>query len=472
MGAGVKANGKWTVLGLVQLGILLCSIEVSIVFFALPIIASELKLSIASVQWVSVAFMITTGATLSLAGKLSDLLGRKTAYLIGFALFAAAAVIGGFATTLKMLVIMRIITALGNSFILSSANAITISVFPKEQHALALGVGATVFSVGLTIGVALGALILHFASWRWIFLINLPIGLIALVLGGIMFDAATIGRGRPLAKQLDLKGAALLMTWLTTFLLGIEFTVGGSTQTALGLLAVSLLAAVAFLKVEAVAADPVLPLSLFAIPEIQRGAILRTIMRLATSGLMFTLPFYLQRNLALSPGASGSVLFAFAIPFALGGPVSGYVADRFGARKMVIPGLALLFAGISLHLMLPPVGNPKAGWVIPLVIFAQAIAGLGAAMFGAPNTAATMQAVSKEHRGVASGLLWTTTYIGQSLGAALAALILQAGSSDAAAPIQNQQWVFGSLATALFIALLLAMKPEPKAEVLVATSVS
>lgn len=449
---------KWWILAVVQLGVLLCSIDGTIVLFALPVMAADLKITIGQIQWVSIAYTITAGATLGLTGKLADLMGRKSAYLTGFAIFTVASVVSGLVSDLNLLIALRAFTAIGTAFLLSSSNVIITSVFPREQHGLALGIGATVFSVGFGLGLSLGAFILHIATWRWIFLINLPFGVLALIAGALIFDPKVIGQAHPRTKKLDLPGAFFLITGVGSLLLGLQLLTEAVDGKAITLLATFVAAVVLFIIQERRAQDPIIPLGLFRIREISLGSITRIIMRMAGAGTTFTLPFYLQRNLGLTPATAGSLLLAYVIIFAIAGPLSGYSADRFGARKIIIAGLSFLCLGVSLHLLLPQGQAPATPGVLTLVIIAQATMGLGAAMFGSPNTSAAMQAAPREMRGVASGLLWTTSFMGQACGAALAGIILNAHSKQIGGPLHNQQWVFGTLAVLLMVGILLSFK--------------
>lgn len=455
---------KWWILAVVQLGVLLCSIDGTIVLFALPVMAEDLKISIGQIQWVSIAYTITAGATLALTGKLADLMGRKPAYLTGFAIFTMASVISGLVSDLPLLVAMRVFTAIGTAFLLSSSNVIITSVFPREQHGLALGIGATVFSVGFGLGLSLGAFILHIASWRWIFLINLPFGILALIAGAWVFDPKVVGQAHPRTKPLDLAGAIFLIVGVASLLLGLQWLTEAVDAKAITLLVIFVIASSLFIYQELRAQDPIIPLGLFRVREISNGSITRIIMRMAGAGTTFTLPFYLQRNLGLTPATAGTLLLAYVVIFAIAGPLSGYSADRWGARRIIIGGLSFLCLGVTLHLFLPNGLAHATPGILTLVIIAQATMGLGAAMFGSPNTSAAMQAAPKELRGVASGLLWTTSFMGQAFGAALAGIILNAHSKEIGGPLHHQQWVFGTLAVLLMVAILLSFQrtsPDP-----------
>lgn len=457
----MKNGNKWLVLAVVELGVLLCSIDSTIVILALPTIATDLGKSIADIQWVSVAYGITCASTLALAGKCADALGRKAAYLIGFAIFTVASLASGLVSDLPLLIALRVFTALGTAFLLSSGNAIITSVFPKEQHGLALGLGATVFSIGVAAGLSLGALILHITTWRWIFLINFPVGLVALAAGAWVFDAKTLGLARQRKQPLDGWGAFFLLTGLASLLLGVEALAGGEPYIPLELVCLSLLLFVLFVHAERRAGDPILPLWLFGVTEVFRGSLMRIMMRMAAGGVTFTLPFYLQRNLGLSPTEAGLLLLANIAVFAVAGPLSGHWSDRWPSRNIISVGLACLSLGILLHLLLPRgLASPDSG-ILAMVVLAQAIMGLGAALFGSPNAKAALHAVAREHHAVVSGLLWTTTFVGQSLGTAAAAVVLGAAGSNHSGPLQGVWQVFALMAFVAALALYLSLRRQP-----------
>lgn len=460
-------QGKWQVLAVVELGVLLCSIDGTIVILALPSIATAFGQSIAAIQWVSVSYMLTCAATLTLAGKFADFLGRKKAYLAGFAIFTIASLASGLSSNLEWLVATRVFTACGTAFLLSSSNAILTAVFPKEQRGFVLGLGATVFSIGVAAGLSIGAAILHFASWRWVFLINFPVGVFALAAGAVVFNPVAVGAARPRTKRLDWGGSVLLLVCLLSLLLGLQALVEGETWLCAPLEAMALIAGYFLFRTERRAEDPMLPLWLFGVSEVLTGSITRIIMRMATSGVVFALPFYLQFNLGLSPSEAGFLLLPYVVVFAFGGPLAGHLADRGGSRPILLAGLACLGIGVALHLLLPGGKTAPGFGVIGWVILAQAVMGLGAALFGSPNTKAAMESVSREHHAVVSGVLWTTTFVGQSLGTALAAVLLSVATTETNAPLQNQRMVFGSLALLVAAAWGLSVWSSPtKGEVI------
>jgi EmrB/QacA subfamily drug resistance transporter len=462
------SRNKWCVFAVVQLGILLCALNATVIFLALPTIAADLHLGLDSAQWIGVSYLVTCGATLSLAGKLADLMGRKPAYLLGFVIFTIASLAAGFASNLGWLVTARAATAVGTAFLLSSSNVITVAIFPKEQHGMALGIGATVYSVGFGLGLSLGALILHLASWRWIFIINLPVGIAGVVLGMLFFDPEHIGKARPRKLPLDFRGAVFLSSSIAALLLGLQSVSRQQHQLSLLQFAISLAAGFLFVKTERAAPDPIIPLALFKVREISIGSITRIIMRMAGSGASFTMPFYLQRNLGLTPGQTGLVMLAFVGAFAFGGPFSGYAANRWGVRPVLITGLCMLALGTALHLLLPNGASSPAAALMLNVICGQALMGLGAALFGAPNTNAAMRSVPPNQQGVASGILWTTSFVGQAFGTAMAAILLNQAATVLNGPIHNQRAVFATLTLLLFVAICLSAKwgptlqPQPK----------
>lgn len=452
------ARNKWLVLAVVELGVLLCSIDATIVILALPAMALYLDAGLAEIQWVSVAYTVTCAAALPLAGKGADFMGRKPAYLLGFAVFTVASVISGLASTLWLLVAMRAFTAIGTAFLLSSGNAIITAVFPKNQHGLALGLGATVFSIGVAAGLSLGALILHVASWRWIFLINFPVGVAALAAGFWIFDAEVVGKAKAKRLPLDWPGALCLMSGLACLLLGLQALADGNRGWVLPLLAAAAVLFGLLVRAERRAADPVLPPWLFTVPEVCIGSVTRVIMRMAGAGVSFTLPFYLQRNLGLSPMATGLLLLANVGVSAVVGPLSGHWSDRWGAQKIIPGGLALLLAGVLLHGAMPG-GAHAPGWgLLGLILAAQGIMGFGSAMFGSPNAKEAMHAVSRENHAVVSGVLWTTTFVGQSVGTAAAAVVLSLSGDTGDAPLRAPWQVFALLGAALALALVLALR--------------
>jgi len=408
---GVDYARKWYVMIATGLGIFLGTIDASIVNIALPTLSKELDASFATVQWVVIAYLLTL-ATLTLSiGRLGDMLGKKRIYTTGFAVFTIGSVLSGLAPGIEWLIGFRVLQAVGASMIFALGMAIITQAFPPGERGRALGISGALVSIGIVVGPSLGGFIVDQWSWRWIFIVNLPIGI---------FGTAAAHRfipdvPPPGGQRFDFKGATVFFVSLLTFMLGLSLaqTQGFGSTAVLALLTTGILAMAAFIMIERRVDQPMLDLKLFSNRLLTINLITGWMTFFAIAGLFILVPFYLENVLGATPRQVGLLIAPAPLLLGLSAPVSGAISDRVGPRKVLVVGLAILVGAYSLMLLLRP-DSPT--WLIMVVM---APAGLGMGIFQSPNNSAVMGSASAERLGVTSAMLTITRNIGQLTGIAV-----------------------------------------------------
>jgi EmrB/QacA subfamily drug resistance transporter len=407
----VDYSRKWHVMTATGLGIFLGTIDSSIVNVALPTMAKDLDTTFAAVQWVVIAYLLTL-ATLTLGvGRLGDMLGKKRIYTLGFAVFTLGSVLCGLAPGIGWLIGSRVVQAVGASMIFALGMAIITQAFPPSERGRALGISGALVSIGIVIGPSLGGLIVDQWSWRWIFIVNLPIGII----GTAAAHRFVPDVPPPGGQRFDFKGAGVFLVALLTFMLGLSLAQsrGFGSGAVLALLVVGIVSIVAFVVIERSVPQPMLDLALFQNRLLTINLLTGWMTFFAIAGLFILAPFYLENVLGASPRQVGLLIAPAPLLLGISAPISGSVSDRIGPRRVLVFGLAIL-VGAYLAMQLLRADSPM--WMIMLVM---APAGLGMGIFQSPNNSAVMGSASAERLGVTSAMLTTTRNTGQLTGIAV-----------------------------------------------------
>lgn len=399
----------------------------SIVNVAMPTIGTDLSLSVTAAMWVSAAFLLATAVLLIPSGRLADQYGRVRFYLLGILVFTLASLVCAASMDAAWLIAGRIIQGAGGALMIATSAAIVTAVFPPKERGRALGVNVMAVYVALVTGGPLGGFVVHLAGWRWIFLINLPIGLIVLVWGWFMLPRDERATEAP---RLDLAGAVLLGVFLVSLLVPLTFLAewGLGSPRSLGLMAVAATALVAFIGVESRVAAPILDLELVLKNRLFAAANAAALLNyMGLFGISWLTANFLQLVQGRSPVATGWLLMAMPLLMAALSPLSGHISDRIGSRGLTSGGMALIATGM---LMLGFTGEATPLWQFALYL---AVVGLGMAAFSAPNTSAVMGSVQRTQLSQASAFLGTMRTAGQALSVALLGGIATSGMGAAGA---------------------------------------
>ncbi len=406
---------KWFVMLAVAMGIFLSTVDGSIMNVALPTLREEFGAGFSAVQWVILAYSLTQGTLTLMVGRLGDIYGKKRIYTTGYLVFVAASALAGFSPTVGALIGFRVLQAIGASMILALGIAILTEAFPASERGKALGLSGTIVSVGIAIGPGLGGVILDVADWRWIFLVNIPIGLLG-AFTAARFVPDTQPRG---GERFDYLGAGILAVGLTSLMLAITLIqdFGFGSALVLGLGAVAIAALVAFVTVERRVASPMIELSLFRNHLFTVNLVTGFLTFVAIAGVFILLPFYLEEARGFSNLKVGLLMGASPLVLGIVAPVSGWLSDKIGSRPITIGGLFMLIVGYGMARMLDTMTSE---WMFLLLL---APIGIGMGMFQSPNNSIIMGSVRPERLGIASGLLTLTRILGQITGIGVLATI-------------------------------------------------
>jgi EmrB/QacA subfamily drug resistance transporter len=411
-----------------SLSMLMSSLGTSIANVALPTLAGAFAAPFQDVQWVVLAYLLAITTLVVSAGRLGDLTGRRRLLLGGVLLFTVASVLCGVAPTLGFLIAARAVQGAGAAVMMALTMAFVGDTVPKEKAGSAMGLLATMSAIGTALGPSLGGVLIAGLGWRAIFLVNLPLGLLTLLLAARTLPA---DRPKPDAVRAGFDPAGTLVLALTLAAYALAMTIG---RGRFGPLNIALLLAAAlgvglFVRAERSAVSPLIRLAMF------RDCLLRA--NLAASLLVATVvmatlvvgPFYLARALSLEPAMVGLVVSAGPLVVALAGVPAGRMTDRFGAARMTVAGLIVMATGCTTMAALPAaLGIP--GYLGPLVVITA-----GYALFQTANSTGVMADVAPERRGVMSGMLNLARNLGLITGASAmgAVFAMASGASDIAA---------------------------------------
>jgi EmrB/QacA subfamily drug resistance transporter len=452
----------WTALALLCAAQFMVVLDITIVNVALPSIGSSLHFAAADLQWVVTAYVICSGGLLLIGGRAGDLLGRRRTFVAGLLLFTAASLASGLAPSPGFLVASRALQGVGAALLTPSALSIVTSTYTGAQRTAAMSIWGLVASAGIGVGVMAGGMLTSWASWEWIFFVNVPVGVtVALLTPRFVPSVARLEAERPL----DVPGALSVVAGLGVLvyaLSGVPDHGWGSARTLLLLGAAAALLA-SFAIVERRARKPLMPPALFRIRTLVVGSTLMLGTTAVMVGAFFYNSIYLQRELGWSALDTGFAFLPFVLAIGLAVHASAHLLRRFGVRAVAAGGMALV-AVAAVQLVLAPDHASYAADLLPAFV----VLGFGVGMAFPAIQITAMNDVDHETAGRASGLMMTAHEIGAALGIAVLSAIGASAGSDVAAGYGDAFLAVGIVAAALAaLALVLvpAVRPAPDAHV-------
>lgn len=446
---------RWAALSLLCMAQFMVIMDTSIIGVALPAIKADLGYSQSGLQWIFNAYVIVFGGLLLLGGRLSDLFGARKVFMWGFGILIGGSLLAGLAASEAILNTGRAFQGLGSAFIAPAALTLVLSKFndPAELNK-ALGFWGAAAAAGGSAGVFFGGAITQWLSWHWVFLINIPLGLLVLLLSPGLLLKGTTQKGK-----VDVLGAILATAALILMVYAIVSAEGAgwaSLQT-IGLLALSIALFIVFLIIQKNKREPLVPLSIFKVPNLSPGNLVMGLLAAAWIPLWFFLNLYLQQVLNYSAFNSGLALLpmTFMIMILMVG-ATGKLVARFGYKANMIAGFIALTASLLLFSRVPVDGS-----FITHVLPASLLGALGMSLAYIPGTIASMSGAKPEETGLASGLVNTSYQIGSAIGLAIIVAIVSAktdlhGTTDLATLNAGFQTAFKSAAVVSGVAALIA----------------
>ena len=410
----MKIEYKWLALSVTTLGALMAVLDGTIFIIALPSIMIDLGADLLTVTWIIMGYMFIATILVPTIGRIADMIGRKWLYISGFIVFTIASLFCGTANSGIQLLILRMIQAIGGSLLMANSVAIVTDAFPKKELGTALGINSTIFGVGAAIGPVLGGFLVGF-GWRFIFYINVPIGIIGTIWGAIQLKEVV---KLPKAQKFDWTGTILFSIGMLGILITLSFGgfVGWLTPMIIIFLIVGLASLFFFIRAEQNAVYPMMDLRLFQSSQVAYGYTSVLLNALARGAVGFLLTFFFQIIMAFPPIKAGIFLTPFAITQAIGAPISGRLADKYGSRGLTTMGLAISAVGLFGMIF---ISTSTSIWEL---IFWMLIMGLGSGLFFSPNAKLIMEVMPVHKRGIATSIRTMFFNAGNvlSLGLALA----------------------------------------------------
>jgi EmrB/QacA subfamily drug resistance transporter len=395
-GAGVEHdNYKWWALSCTSLGMLLVATNSGTLIIALPELERALGTSLLQLVWVILAYLISSTVLVLTAGRLSDLFGRKAAFVTAFAIFGLASLGAGFATDGTQLILWRVLQGVGGAFIFANGPALVTDAFPRDQLGLAMGTNTMIAAIGLVIGPVLGGVLVSI-SWQWVFWFNVPLALTGGLWGSLVLRELA---RRDTVRGLDLGGTITFVVGLTGLVYGISRggLTGWDDDVVIASLVGSAILLPLFVVIERRGRAPMLDLGIFRNRLFTAATAAAFINGLSRFALMFIFVFYYQGAQGQDPITAGIMLAPMAIGMLVSSPLAGIWADRHGSRTLSATGM--LVTALALALM-TTLRADSPYWESSLWL---ALVGIGSGLFNSPNTAAMMGTVPTARRGIAAG---------------------------------------------------------------------
>jgi len=454
-------NRKWWTLGAVAFALFMIMLDNTVVNVALPSIQRSLDAGISQLEWVVNGYALTFAVLMLTGGKLADLLGRRKIFLLGLVVFTGASLACGLAGSAGELIAWRALQGAGAALMMPATLAIISAAFPPRQRGLAIGIWAGVSAMALAIGPLLGGILTEHIDWSWIFFVNVPVGLVGLIVGLIVIEES---RDTSLEQSLDLPGLVTSAGALfaLTFALIEANSYGWTSPLILGLFGAAIAGLALFILIEHRRRAPMLDLSLFRNRTFTGANIVALMVTLAMFGVFFFMSLFVQRILGYSPVQAGAIFLPMTVLIIFIAPVAGKLSDRVGSRWLMAGGLTLV--GISL-VIFSRLGVSSDFWdLLPGLV----IGGVGMASVMTPMSAAAMGSVQLAKAGVASGVLNTFRQVGGALGIAVMGAILTSRQTNALASGASPAEAFvDGFQTALLVAAVIAFVGAVTAAVLV-----
>ena len=395
-----SANYKWWAFGAIAVGTFISVVSHGSMIVALPTIAEKFDTDLPTAQWVLIGETLTVSALLLPMGRLSDIIGRKEVYIAGLVIFVIGSALAAFSPNIIVLIIWKVLQGVGAAMSQGTATAMVTSIFPSSERGKALGAQGSVVGTGAVFGPPLGGLLVGGLGWEWIFFINIPVGILAIVAALVVLDKRRFVQDRQRGSY-DWLGMALSIAILVTFLLAITngYKTGWTSPPIIGAFLITAGLLIAFVWWELSTPFPMLDLRLFKRRLFSAGVAAAFISFLGIASVRFLMPFFLQTVRGYGPAQVGLIMIPNALFMILIRPLSGALSDRYGWRKFNVGGMAISAVGVFLLARLTETST------LGLVMTGMILQSAGVATFGSPNQSSVFSTVGRRRYGVVAALV-------------------------------------------------------------------
>jgi EmrB/QacA subfamily drug resistance transporter len=419
-------RSNWILLN-VCVGQFIVGLDQRALLVALPTLTHTFNTSLTTIQWVLLIYDLTLIGLVITVGRLGDLFGRRLFYAGGFLFFVFSSALCGASQSAGQIIVSRALQAIGGAMIAANGRAVASIALPSNQRGKAMGLVSMAFHIGFLTGPTLGGFLIDTVGWRWIFYVNLPIGIWGAYLAWTLLEESKENLEQ---ISVDFPGAILLMLTNSLFIYAMNQLphAGWRDPTVIGMMALTAVALAVFVTVELRSRMPILSFSLFRNRLFTASMFSLFFITSTQSAISFLMPFYLQNILHFSPTQMGWIIVANSIVIVMVAPIAGWLSDRLGSRLLCTVGSSLIVVG---QFFIASLGLSSS---IPRIIFPLALIGLGWAIFNSPNQSAILGSVRRDEVGTASGMNTTTARTGGAMGVALSATLFTYGLSVAGLP--------------------------------------
>jgi len=435
----------------IGLGSFMAGLDGTIVNIALPTIARSFDVTTVEVSWVLNAYLIVMVSLLLAASRIGDMKGYRNIYLVGFALFTLGSATCGMAPSIGILIASRMLQAVGGAIISALGAVMVTSYLSSSVRGQALGIVAMFLMLGAALGPVIGGFLTSAFSWRFIFYVNLPVGIFAILLG--MHVLPRLAPVTPKAKM-DVSGVVLLFAALGTLIFGLNTVQGSATAVGVAALVISFIFWLLFIWQERRGAEPLINMALFS----SRGYSLQNInimlLNMAMAGTMVIMPFYLEMVKHIPTDNAGTILLALPVGMILTAPIAGKISDVIGTKKPIILGFALCVVALF---FLATISAVTSVGHICVYLF---LLGAGTGIAYSPLNSAVMGEAPQKDRGSTSGLMRVMTNLGSSVGVAMVMLVATFAAGTKIAAVADKTLPSAALAGAFDAAFLFCMALE------------
>jgi EmrB/QacA subfamily drug resistance transporter len=422
MARPVQAKNEWLVLVFLSLGFFMILLDTTIVNIAIPAMISGLNSSLDQILWVVNAYLLAYAVLLITAGRLGDFFGPRRLFALGLVIFTVASALCGLSQDGNQLIAARILQGIGGAILTPQTLSIITVIFPPERRGAAFGIWGAVAGVATVTGPTLGGFLVTYINWRWIFFVNVPVGLVALA--GALLVVPDLRPGR--RHKLDIVGVLLASASLFGIIFGLvegeRFNWGAiwGPITIPEIIAAGVVLFAVFIVFERFQAEPLMPLSLFSNRNFSITIWVSAAVAFGMLGFFIPVTIFFQSVLGFSALKAGLTFLPMSLVSMVVAPIAGRMSDRFGGKYILVAGLTFFAAGMGLVVLVISLNATQATFWGPA-----ALAGLGLGMTFAPLTTVAMRNVKPHMAGAASGVLNTVRQVGGAIGSAVIGAVLQ-----------------------------------------------